>query len=83
MKLPAVFSWILILHCITCNAQHVLEEHFNALFGDWYGTGEGFSGGKARQTIIIEGSDKIKTIFDVSFPEKKFACFGTNNLTRK
>ncbi len=40
-------------------------------------------GGKARWTIETTGIDQIETNFDVSFPEKEFACFGTNVLTKK
>lgn len=37
-------------------------------------------GGKARFTIIKTGKVEIKTIFDLSFPGKEFACYGTNIL---
>lgn len=40
-------------------------------------------GGKARWTIKKVGTKQIETIFDVSFPGKKYACFGTNVLTKK
>ena len=40
-------------------------------------------GGKARWTIKIINDNEIETIFDVSFPGKEFACFGTNKLTKK
>jgi hypothetical protein len=40
-------------------------------------------GGKARLTIHIKGPDNIETIFDVSFPGKEYACYGTNRLSRK
>lgn len=40
-------------------------------------------GGRARWTIIRQGDDEIETVFDVSFPGKKFACFGINKLTKQ
>ena len=40
-------------------------------------------GGKARFTIQLKGRDNIETIFDVSFPGKEYACFGTNWLSRQ
>lgn len=40
-------------------------------------------GGKARWTINKNSENEIETIFDVSFPGKEFACFGTNLLKRK
>jgi hypothetical protein len=175
MKFMAVCMWILVFSDLTGNAQNVLEEKFHALLGEWYGAGEGFSGGEshiqssflitldgqylevknhsefqpteqqpegenhidhgyisydkslqksiyrqfnnegyvnqyvlnnhdssdsififeteiienfvpggqARLTIIIQRPDRIKTLFDVSFPGKEFACFGTNRLIRK
>lgn len=35
-------------------------------------------GGKARYTIKKTGQETIETIFDVSFPGREYACFGTN-----
>lgn len=40
-------------------------------------------GGKARFTINKIDRNEIETVFDVSFPGKEFACFGTNRLKRK
>ena len=40
-------------------------------------------GGKARLTIKKKSQNEIETIFDVSFPGREFACFGTNKLKRK
>ncbi len=40
-------------------------------------------GGKARWTIKKLADNKIETIFDVSFPGNKYACFGTNILIKK
>jgi hypothetical protein len=40
-------------------------------------------GGRARWTIKKISDYEIDTIFDVSFPGKEFACFGTNKLTKK
>lgn len=40
-------------------------------------------GGKARWTIKKIGTKQIETIFDLSFPGKKYGCFGTNVLTKK
>jgi len=39
-------------------------------------------GGNARWTIKRLADDQIETIFDVSFPGKEYACFGTNRLNR-
>ena len=39
--------------------------------------------GRARLTIQIKDTDNIETIFDVSFPGKEYACYGTNRLSRK
>lgn len=39
-------------------------------------------GGKARLTIKKINETGIQTIFDVSFPNKEFSCFGTNNLKK-
>ena len=41
------------------------------------------AGGKARWTIKKIADNKIETIFDVSFPNSEYTCFGTNNLVRK
>lgn len=41
------------------------------------------AGGKARWTIILHGPGEIETVFDLSFPGKDYACFGTNKLSRK
>jgi hypothetical protein len=41
------------------------------------------SGGKARWTVKKKSDNEIETIFDVSFPGKEFACYGTNILKRK
>ncbi len=40
-------------------------------------------GGKARWTINRKSENAIETIFDVSFPGKEYACFGTNQLNKK
>jgi len=40
-------------------------------------------GGKARWTTKKLADDQIETIFDVSFPEKEYACFEKNILTKK
>jgi hypothetical protein len=40
-------------------------------------------GGKARWTIKKIDDKQIETVFDVSFPGKEFACFGTNTLYKK
>lgn len=40
-------------------------------------------GGKARLTINKIGDNEIETVFDVSFPGKEYACFGTNVLVRQ
>lgn len=39
-------------------------------------------GGSARWTINKISGDHIETIFDVSFPDREYTCFGTNQLTR-
>ena len=39
-------------------------------------------GGLAKLTIRKIDNDNIETIFDVAMPGKKYACFGTNRLTR-
>ena len=41
------------------------------------------SGGKARFTIKKISDTEIETIFDVSFPNKNYSCFGTNTLVKK
>ena len=38
-------------------------------------------GGKARLTIKRINATSIETVFDVSFPNKEYTCFGTNKLT--
>jgi len=40
-------------------------------------------GGKARLTISKINDHEIQTVFDVSFPGKDYACFGTNTLKRR
>lgn len=40
-------------------------------------------GGKARWTIKKISDKEIETIFDVSFPNREYSCFGTNNLTKE
>jgi hypothetical protein len=40
-------------------------------------------GGKARFTIKKISDSQIETTFDVSFPNKAYTCFGTNNLNKK
>lgn len=40
-------------------------------------------GGRARFTINILGDNEIETVFDVGFPEREMACFGTNRLKRQ
>lgn len=40
------------------------------------------SGGKARYTIKKITYTEIETIFDVSFPNKDYNCFGTNKLLK-
>jgi len=40
-------------------------------------------GGKARWTIKIISDNEIETVFDVSFPNKDYTCFGINKLMRK
>jgi len=40
-------------------------------------------GGSARWTIRKIDDDNIETIFDVSFPDQGYTCFGTNQLGRK
>ncbi|WP_340113466.1 hypothetical protein [Maribellus mangrovi] len=39
-------------------------------------------GGRAKFTIKLIGKDEIQTVFDVGFPGREMACFGTNNLKR-
>ena len=39
-------------------------------------------GGRSHWTIKKMSDNEIKTIFDVSFPGKEYACFGTNTLTK-
>ena len=41
------------------------------------------SGGKARFTIKKISKTELETIFDVSFPNKEYSCFGTNKLVKK
>ncbi|HYQ58732.1 MAG TPA: hypothetical protein VEP89_15435 [Draconibacterium sp.] len=40
-------------------------------------------GGRARFTINILADNEIETVFDVGFPEREMACFGTNHLEKK
>jgi hypothetical protein len=40
-------------------------------------------GGKARFTIKKISTTELETIFDVSFPNKEYSCFGTNTLIKK
>ncbi|QGY45387.1 hypothetical protein GM418_17415 [Maribellus comscasis] len=40
-------------------------------------------GGRARFTINVKNDFEIETVFDVGFPGKEMACFGTNQLKRK
>ena len=40
-------------------------------------------GGSARWTINKIDDNQIETIFDVSFPDQGYTCFGTNLLRRK
>ena len=40
-------------------------------------------GGSARWTINKIDAGHIETIFDVSFPDRGYTCFGTNQLRRK
>lgn len=40
-------------------------------------------GGRARWTIKNTGANTIETSFDLSFPGKEFACYGTNALSKK
>ena len=40
-------------------------------------------GGKARWTIKKKSETQIETIFDVSFPNKKYSCFGISKLKKK
>lgn len=39
-------------------------------------------GGRARWTIKRVDEHQIETIFDVSFPDKGYTCFGTNKLNK-
>ena len=39
-------------------------------------------GGKARFTIKKISETELETIFDVSFPNKEYSCFGTNKLIK-
>jgi len=39
-------------------------------------------GGRAQFTINVQGTDKIQTVFDVGFPGREMACFGTNELKK-
>lgn len=39
-------------------------------------------GGKAQWTIKKIDKNQIKTVFDVSFPNQGYTCFGTNRLQR-
>ena len=40
-------------------------------------------GGKARWTIKKISEMEIETIFEVSFPNKEYTCFGVNKLSKK
>jgi len=40
-------------------------------------------GGTARFTIKILSDKEIETVFDVGFPGKEMACFGTNRMQKK
>lgn len=40
-------------------------------------------GGRARYTIKKLADGSLETVFDVSFPGKEYACFGTNKLTKQ
>ena len=40
-------------------------------------------GGKTKWTILVHSPDHRETIFDVSFPDSEYACFGTNHLWKK
>lgn len=40
-------------------------------------------GGRAKYTIKKINQNEIETIFDVSFPGREYACYGTNRLKRK
>lgn len=39
-------------------------------------------GGKAKWTIRKISENEIETVFDVSFPGRDYACFGTNRLIK-
>lgn len=39
-------------------------------------------GGKTRWTLVKISDLEIETIFDVSFPGKEYACFGTNRMRK-
>ena len=41
------------------------------------------TGGKAKWTIKKLADDQIETIFEVSFPNKEYTCYGQNILTKK
>lgn len=40
-------------------------------------------GGKARITFRKISGEEMETIFDVSFPDSGYTCFGTNHLKKK
>ncbi|MCK3682604.1 hypothetical protein [Maribellus sp. YY47] len=40
-------------------------------------------GGRARFTIRLKAENEIETVFDVGFPGKELACFGTNRMKKK
>lgn len=39
-------------------------------------------GGRAQFTIRVLDKNKIQTVFDVGFPGREMACFGTNDLEK-
>lgn len=39
-------------------------------------------GGRAKFTINVIHQNEIQTVFDVGFPGKEMACFGTNDLQK-
>jgi len=40
-------------------------------------------GGRARFTIKLIAANEIETVFEVGFPGKELACFGTNRMKKK
>jgi hypothetical protein len=85
MKLMTTLIGILFLSGVAVDAQDMLEKKFDAVLGEWQGTGEGFSGGRSKIKssfkLVMEGQ-YLEVLNNSEFDPTEQHPEGENHIDR-